>query len=221
MSIIYRTTLVPSKLELITDWLPTRTWYQATGSRPVLEKAGGFRLDDPEGEVGLEFMVVTDASGAEVTPYHIPLTYRGSPLEEGEDALLGTTEHGVLGRRWVYDGTRDPVLVTQLVALIQGQAQAQAQSESHTPDATVVTRPAVEGGPLAQAGLTAVDGVIGTEVQVGLADGGKLVVRVLRALAPAVGEGGELGDYGFVMATWRPSPDAPPVRGAIALAELR
>jgi hypothetical protein len=221
VSILYRTTLVPSKLELVTDWLPTRTWYQATGATPALEKAGGFRLDDPEGEVGLEFMVVTDASGAEVTAYHVPLTYRGSPLADGEEALLGTTEHGVLGRRWVYDGTRDPVLVTQLVALIQGEAQAQAQSESHTPDPTVVTRPAVEGGPLEQAELAAVDGVIGTEVQVGLAAGGKLVVRVLRALAPADGEGGALGDYGYVAATWRPAQDAPPVRGVFALAELR
>jgi hypothetical protein len=56
VSIIYRTTLVPSKLDLLTDWLPTRTWYQVTGGRPALEKAGGFRLDDPEGEVGIEFM---------------------------------------------------------------------------------------------------------------------------------------------------------------------
>ena len=220
MSIIYRTALVPSKLELITDWLPTRTWYQATGGRPALEKAGGFRLDDPEGEVGLEFMVVTDTSGAEVTAYHVPLAYRGSPLDEGEEALLGTAEHGVLGRRWVYDGTRDPVLVTQLVALIQGEAQAQAQGESHTPDQTVLARPAMDG-PVEQAGLAAVDGIIGTEVQVSLAPGGKLVVRVLRALAPAADKAGELGDYGYVTATWRPAQDARPVRGVFALAELR
>ena len=183
MSIIYRTTLVPSKLELLTGWLPTRTWYQVTGSRPALEKVGGFRLDDPEGEVGIEFMVVADTSGAGATAYHVPLTYRSSPLEEGEDALVGTAEHGVLGRRWVYDGTRDPVLVTQLVALIQGEAKAQAQSESHTPDPTVEARPASDG-PVRQARLAAVDGVLGTEVQVGLATGGQLVMRVLRLLEP-------------------------------------
>ncbi len=220
MSIIYRTTLVPGKLELLTGWLPTRTWYQATGRAPVLEKAGGFRLDDPEGEVGIEFLMVTDTSGAEGTAYHVPLTYRGSPLADGEDALVGTTEHGVLGRRWVYDGTRDPVLVTQLVALIQGEAKAQAQSESHTPDPTVFTRPAADG-PVEQAGLSVVDGVIGTEVQVGLAPGGRLVVRVLRVLAPAADGAGELGDYGYVTATWRPAGAAGPLRGVLALAELR
>ena len=43
----------------------------------------------------------------------------------------------MLGRRWIYDGVRDPVLVAQLVALIQGGAQAQAQSVSNTADPTV------------------------------------------------------------------------------------
>jgi len=220
VSIIYRTTLVPSKLELLTEWLPTRTWYQVTGGRPALQKAGGFRLDDPEGEVGIEFMVVADTSGAEVTVYHVPLTYRGSPLEEGEDALVGTAEHGILGRRWVYDGTRDPVLVTQLVALIQGEVKPQAQSESHTPDPTVHARPATDGA-IRQAGLAAVDGVMGTEVQVGLAAGGQLVVHVMRALTPVLEAAGEFGDYGYVTATWQLAAGTPPARGVFAFAELR
>ncbi|HEY1703136.1 MAG TPA: hypothetical protein VGG75_25830 [Trebonia sp.] len=44
MAIIYRTTLTPTKLELLTLWLPSRPWYQ--GQAPDLVKAGGFRLDD-------------------------------------------------------------------------------------------------------------------------------------------------------------------------------
>src|SRR5580704_4504646 len=102
MAIIHKTTLVPGKLDLLAGWMPAQPWYADMGREPALAKAGGFRLDDPEGEVGIEFMVVTDGSGAEATAYHVPLTYRASPLEEGEDALVGTTEHGVLGRRWVY-----------------------------------------------------------------------------------------------------------------------
>jgi hypothetical protein len=220
VSIIYRTTLVPSKLELLTGWLPTRTWYQVTGGVPALEKAGGFRLDDPEGEVGLEFMVVADTSGAEATAYHVPLTYRGSPLEGGQEALVGTTEHGVLGTRWVYDGTRDPVLVTQLLALIQGEASAQAQGESHTPDPTVVARP-VAGSPVEWESLAAVDGVTETEVQVGVARGGQLALRVPRVLAPVAGEGGELSGhgYGYVSATWRMASGTEPLRGVFALAD--
>ena len=55
--------MTPGKLELLAAWLPARPWYLGTGHEPELAKAGGFRLDDPQGEVGIEFMVVTDASG--------------------------------------------------------------------------------------------------------------------------------------------------------------
>lgn len=48
MAIIHRTTLTPTKLELLTAWLPGRPWYTGGPDAPVLTKAGGFRLDDPE-----------------------------------------------------------------------------------------------------------------------------------------------------------------------------
>ncbi|MFE6837328.1 1,4-alpha-glucan branching protein [Streptomyces sp. NPDC057705] len=140
MAIIHKTTMSPGKLELLAAWLPAQPWYLPTGRPPALARAGGFRLDDPEGEVGIEFMVVTDASGGEPTAYHVPLTYRGAPLAGAEAALVGTTEHGVLGRRWVYDGPHDPVLTAQLLALFQGLTEPQAQSLSDTPDPTVTAR---------------------------------------------------------------------------------
>ncbi|GAA0955463.1 maltokinase N-terminal cap-like domain-containing protein [Actinocorallia libanotica] len=136
MAVIHDTTLKPSKLELLSSWLPSRPWYRGAGE-PELVKAGGFRLDDPQGEVGIEFMVVTDASGADPTTYLVPLTYRGAPLDGAEHALVGTMEHGVLGRRWAYDGCHDPVLVAQLAALIEGRIQAQDQNISDIPDREV------------------------------------------------------------------------------------
>ncbi|MGW2568613.1 maltokinase N-terminal cap-like domain-containing protein [Streptomyces sp. NPDC001537] len=154
MAIIHQTTLKPTKLELLTTWLPTRTWYQGGPSAPELTKAGGFRLDDPEGEVGIEFMVVTDASGPAPVTYLVPLTYRGAPLAGAEHALVGTMEHGVLGRRWAYDGCHDPVLHAELLALVEGRAQAMAQSITDTPDHEVTgswtgTSPVV-AGPLSE-----------------------------------------------------------------------
>ncbi|MDA2814850.1 1,4-alpha-glucan branching protein [Nocardiopsis sp. RSe5-2] len=131
MAEIHRTSLHPTKLELLTGWLPSRPWYRGQGA-PELSKAGGFRLDDPEGEVGIEFMVVADASGPAPTAYLVPLTYRGAPLDGAQNALLGTMEHGVLGTRWVYDALRDPVAVAQLTALLEGRVQAQEQSVSDT-----------------------------------------------------------------------------------------
>jgi len=141
------TTLAPTKLELLADWLPRQPWYRGGGGAPQLRRAGGFRLDDPAGEVGIEFMVVTDAtSGA---AYSVPMTYRAGPLAGAEAGLIGTTEHGVLGTRWVYDAAQDPVAVTQLLALIRGTAEAQHQSRSDTPDPSVgrTWRVAGEPGP--------------------------------------------------------------------------
>lgn len=138
MAVIHQTTLKPTKVELLSGWLPSRTWYQGGAGAPALTKSGGFRLDDPEGEVGIEFMVVTDAAAPEPVSYLVPLTYRGAPLAGAEHALIGTMEHGILGTRWVYDGCHDPVLVAQLLSLIEGKAPAMAQSISDTPDHQVV-----------------------------------------------------------------------------------
>ena len=188
VSIIYRTTLTPGKLELLSEWLPTRTWYRVTGRPPELVKAGGFRLEDPEGEVGIEFMVAIDGSGVQPLTYHVPMTYRGLPLDGADDYLIGTTEHGILGRRWVYDGTRDPVLITQLVALIQGEAEAQAQSQSHTPDPTVHSR-RIPADPVTATGFRAVDGLACTEVSI-----------VLAAASVGAGGAGTSGGGGSVSA---------------------
>lgn len=152
MAVIHHTTITPTKVELLTAWLPTRPWYRGGPDAPVLTKSGGFRLDDPEGEVGIEFMVATDTSTPEPTAYLIPLTYRGAPLEGAEDALVGTMEHGVLGRRWAYDGCHDPVLVAELLSLIEGKAQAMAQSITDSPDREV-TR-SYEGEPYSVQGFT-------------------------------------------------------------------
>ncbi|WP_225834340.1 1,4-alpha-glucan branching protein [Streptomyces sp. NK08204] len=179
MALIHHTTLKPSKVDLLADWLPTRPWYRG-GPEPVLEKAGGFRLDDPEGEVGMEFMVVTDTTGDGRTAYLVPLTYRGAPLEGAEHALVGTMEHGVLGKRWAYDGCHDPVLVGELLSLVEGRVQAQDQSLSDTPDREV-TR-SHTGAPFSAAGFAPepVDDQDGTRVPVP----GGATLHVHRVLRP-------------------------------------
>ncbi|MEZ7127619.1 1,4-alpha-glucan branching protein [Nonomuraea sp. AD125B] len=177
MAVIHQTTLKPTKLELLTAWLPTRPWYRGDGV-PSLVKAGGFRLDDPQGEVGMEFMVVADTSGARPVAYFVPLTYRGAPLDGAEDALVGTMEHGVLGRRWAYDGCHDPVLLAQFAALIEGRVQAQDQNVSDTVDQEVSR--AFSGDVLPRFPTVWNDDE-GTELKA--ADG--TVLRLQRVLGPA------------------------------------
>ena len=248
MAIIHSTaTLSPTKLELLASWLPAQPWYLGQGREPELARAGGFRLDDPRGEVGIEFMVVTDGSGAQVVAYLVPMTYRASALGSASGALIGTAEHAVLGHRWIYDGVHDPVLVAQLVALIQGDAEPQAQSVSDTPDPTVISEPVTSGSLTAIGSAVAASEPSGTVLRVETAGadgvrGGRLVVRVSRVLQPdgaaapvapaasavsaaSAGPAGSAASAASVAktgqpcltATWR-LPDGTRVRGVIASA---
>lgn len=116
MALIHRATLRPTKLELIAAWLPGRPWF--AGPAGDLERLAAYRFDDPAGEVGIETILVGTARGT----FQVPLTYRGAPLAGGEDLLVGTTEHSVLGRRWVYDAVGDPVYAAALTAAVLADA---------------------------------------------------------------------------------------------------
>lgn len=221
MAFIHNTTLTPSKLELLASWLPAQPWYTGREREPRLTKAGGFRLDDPHGEVGIEFMVVTDGAGGRPVSYHVPLTYRGTRLDGADQGLIGTTEHGVLGRRWVYDGTHDPVLLAQLLALVQGRVTPQAQSVSDTPDPSVTGHVTGEGFSTVVASTAIAHGPHGTDVAVRTAaDTGssgeaasRLTVHVVRALQPGRHP---VDARGHVTAGWR-SPAGEESRGVFVV----
>jgi maltokinase len=138
MAEIHDATITPTKLELVAPWMARQRWYAAKGRLPQLRRLWSWRLDDPAGDVGIETLLVVDEGGSAPVVYQVPLTYRGAPLEGGEQALLGTMEHSVLGRRWVYDGPHDPVYAAQLLALALGQAVPQAGAVSDTPEPDVV-----------------------------------------------------------------------------------
>lgn len=208
MAVIHRTTMSPGKLELLADWLPQRPWYRGGTGAPQLAKAGGFRLDDPEGEVGIEFMVVTDAAGDGPVTYLVPLTYRGAPLEGAADGLIGTSEHGVLGRRWIYDGAHDVVLVEQVLALLAGRTTAQDQNESGIPDPTVEVRTEGAGAPQGLTGpATVTDTADASLVTVGPMgqEGPASLLTVSRVLHDGPAPAGD-GAPGRVLAGWS-APD--------------
>jgi hypothetical protein len=112
MAIVYpNAELDPGKRELMDAWLPSRPWFDGEPRKPV----GSFRFDDPEGEVGMEGFLL---GGEGLSTLFLPLTYRSAELPGAEAYLVGTTEHSVLGTRWVYDGAGDPVFVQSLVTAV-------------------------------------------------------------------------------------------------------
>jgi hypothetical protein len=112
MALLHHASLVPSKSELLAAWLPSQPW---AADLPGLKPFGGYRLDDPDGEVGMEGILLRSTAGDVL---HVPLTYRAAPLQGAEEFLIGTTEHSALGTRWVYDATGDPVWRTTLAATV-------------------------------------------------------------------------------------------------------
>jgi hypothetical protein len=122
MALIHpRATLVPGKLELLQAWVPDQPWAAGLDAAG-LEQVGAYRFDDPAGEVGTETFLLRCADG---TVLHVPVTYRAEPLAAG---LVGTTEHSVLGTRYVHDGPTDPVYAAALAsALLTGTPQAELE----------------------------------------------------------------------------------------------
>ena len=126
MALIYDAQLTPGKRDLIVAWLPAQPWWQ--GDPTTVELVGAYRFDDPAGEVGLETHLIRSGDGPVC---QVPLTYRGAPLVDGD--LVATTEHSVLGTRWVYDAVTDPVyLATLTEVIVTGGSEAELLVE--TPD---------------------------------------------------------------------------------------
>ncbi len=144
--IISTATIRPTKLELVQAWMGDQRWYAAKGQQPRLRLLAAWRLDDPEGEVGIETLVVADEAGQEPVVYQVPLTYRGEPLGSADHGLVGTTEHSALGRRWVYDAPHDPVYAAQLLELVQGRVRAQSSERSNALEEGVVGVPRTTWG---------------------------------------------------------------------------
>ncbi len=119
MALFHAATIVPSKEQIINDWVPLQSWAPPAGTPITI--IGSYRFDDPEGKVGMETFLAS--AGDQVL--QVPVTYRDTPLEGADDALISTMEHSALGTRWVYDGLRDPRFVLMLAAgAMTGQGEA-------------------------------------------------------------------------------------------------
>lgn len=120
MALFHKATITPTKAELIAEWAPRQSWGPSQGD--ALAVIGSYRFDDPNGRVGMETHLVAGEAGV---VYQVPLTYRDEPLADHDEALIAEMHHSALGRRWVYDGLRDPLLVVMLAGVaMTGQGEA-------------------------------------------------------------------------------------------------
>jgi hypothetical protein len=157
MALVHHATLSPSKQELIDAWLQKQSW--TTGLGPV-SKLAEYRFDDPAGQVGVETILWRTAEG---TVIQTPLTYRSAALAGAERHLVGTSDHSVLGKRWVYDGCGDPVWAAALAAaILTGGTQADMYFEQDGERLDVPPRMHVRGSGSPGASLpdvTSIDSV--------------------------------------------------------------
>jgi hypothetical protein len=122
MATLYAAELRPTKIELLSRWVPTQTWTEGVDTS-ALEPVGAYRFDDPDGEVGVETHLLRTVDGQII---QVPLTYRARALDGAENSLITKMHHSVLGERWVYDASVDPVYARTLATTIfRGGEQAE------------------------------------------------------------------------------------------------
>ena len=187
-------TLSPTKQELVEAWLPSRSWAEG---RHVTAKVAEYRFDDPDGEVGVETILWRTDDG---TVLQTPLTYRAAPLDGAEAHLVGTTDHSVLGRRWVYDGCGDAVWASTLADVIStGGRQAQMFIEQDGRRVDVPPRMQVRGSGSDDSAprVGSIDRV-SDEGAVTVVAAGDVVIAVARVVGAPLGDGphlsGSVGD---------------------------
>ncbi|MBM7366527.1 maltokinase N-terminal cap-like domain-containing protein [Gordonia hydrophobica] len=179
MALLHQATITPTKLDLITDYLDEVPW----GGTGDVEMIGGYRFDDPDGEVGVEALLVS----RDGRTLHIPLTYRAAPLVGASEYLIATMKHSALGDRWVYDAAADPVAVDCFVRALRGE-QAQAALQVQKTDGSMVSidapvRVHMEGAAASSALVFSDDlasPVAGSATLIAEWDGGQGVVAALR-----------------------------------------
>lgn len=179
MAIIHKATLSPSKLELIADYLPKQPWFIRRANRSWWAPTA---LTIPP--VKSESKPTSSQPATASTRF--PSATAATSLAGANDWLIGTMDHSVLGKRWVYDACADPVYIKALAtAILTGQKEAEqfVDGESQPRPSTV----SVQGTGMLDGGLPALSAsapVSGSGVTI--IDAGSLRLKVNRVVEVAV-----------------------------------
>jgi len=210
MALLYQATLTPSKIDLLQSWVPRQPWI-GDADVTTLETVGAYRFDDPDGEVGIETHLLRTADGQVL---QVPVTYRGSPVAEAASFLIATTQHSVLGERWVYDACGDPVYVRALATVVvSGGTQAEIDVVTDAGRKRLEATTRVSGSGSSHGALPPIAPLsISNEGTTTVISAGQLELTVLR-LVDSDGANGTPGDTLRLVGTW-------PAHNATALLAL-
>jgi hypothetical protein len=198
MATLHRAELHPTKIELLSAWVPTQSWAGDVDTT-ALDSVGAFRFDDPDGEVGVETHLLRAADGQVL---QVPLTYRAQALEGASDSLITKMRHSVLGERWVYDASADPVFAKTLAAtILRGGEQAELiyVGDGAPQKREATTRVRGSGSPTEP--LPGVNDVtFGHAGSVTTIDSGDLSLRLWRVVGPPVID--DVGSEATLLGRW-------------------
>lgn len=204
MALLYAAEIRPTKLELLTPWLPGRPWYVGPAI-PELTRVAAYRFDDPAGEVGIETLLVRAGDGP---VFQVPLTYRGAPLDGAQRWLVGTMQHSVLGRRWAYDACGDPVYAAVLAEVIRtGASQAEELVEVDGRPEPRDSGVRVRGSGTGAAGAATVDDIARVDdADPTIVRAGRVELSVHRVVGAAEPASADSDDRLTLTGTWTGQP---------------
>lgn len=127
MALIYDASIEPGKVDVATRWAGEQRWFAGDDADQPVEKIAAYRFDDPDGVAGFELLLLQRGE----TLFQVPVAYRPEPIDDAWAEPIATMEHSVLGTRYVYPATADPVFWRQLVHAV---ATGTGQVEQHDPD---------------------------------------------------------------------------------------
>jgi maltokinase len=105
--------------EFLAAWMSRQRWYANKGTRPELEEIGSWSFAGASGGhdrdgVGFVTHLVIDHAIGKPALYQVPLSYRRTPLDGADHAIVGTLEDGST----VYDAPHDAAWAFALLELI-------------------------------------------------------------------------------------------------------
>ena len=205
MALLYQATLTPSKIEVLQSWIPHQPWIGDADATTV-EVVGGYRFDDPDGEVGMETHLLRTKDGQIL---QVPVTYRGSPMTGAGSYLIATMQHSVLGERWVYDACGDPVYVRALAtAIVTGGTQADLEVVTDAGRKRLEATTRVSGSGSSHSAIPPIASLsFSNEGTTTVISAGQLELTVVRVIDPARQEEVQ-GDALRLVGTW-PAHDVP------------